>query len=187
MKYFRILTDDERFPKRWFLDEPRTANGSEIDAREFTYGRPYLGPRPARVPIDQAGPRVQFHLAAFDMPVVTQEIAQLVEKIGPGEIECFPVTVDASIFGYVILNVVHREGCVDESRSEIIRWKPDDGRPEEVGKYKMIYNLTIDPTLTHSRHIFRVDDWEIALIVSERIKESLEEVPDLGIIFKPVC
>lgn len=187
MTYFDVVTDDVQFSYRWFLDEPLSARGKEIDAREFTYGQPYAGPRPERVPIGQAGPPVEFNMAAFDMPVVSQEIARRLSVIAPREIECFPVAVGSSIVRYAILNAVHREACVDEQHSIIMRWMPGDGRPDLVGTYRMVSNLRIDPALTHNRDIFRIQDWEVALIVSERIKDALDDIPDLGVVFRPVC
>jgi hypothetical protein len=187
MRYFEVNDDNLRFPDRWFLDEPLTKTGEPIDGRDFVHGQPYLGPVPVHMPIQQEGRRVPFSLAAFDMPVVTQEIAQLVDQIAPGEVEIFPVTIASSVAGYSILNVIHREACVDESRSEILRWKPEDGRPDKVGRYRMLSDLTVDPAKTKNRHIFRVEDYVIILIVSERLKTALEQINDLGIVFRPVC
>jgi hypothetical protein len=187
MRYFRVTTDDARFPDRWFLDEPVTHDGKEIDAREFTYGRAYKGPAPARVPVQHEGRKVQFNLAAFDMPVVSNLVASLMRGIAPGEFECLPVAAGSSFHDHLIVNAVFREACVDEGRSDILRWKPEDDRPDEVGKYRMISGLTIDAGRTHERDFFRVEDWEVALIVSERIRQALEVVPDLGVVFIPVC
>jgi hypothetical protein len=186
VRYFRVLHDNTRFADRWFLDEPRAKTGEEIDAREFRYGRCYVGPPPVNVPIQVVGRKVAFNLAAFDMPVVTDEIARLVETSASGEGEYFPVKIGFSLSGYAILNAIFREACVDETRSEVERWKPEDDRPDRVGRYRMVYDLTIDPSRTHNRHIFRIEDFEVALIVSEKLKEALELIPDLGIVFQPV-
>jgi hypothetical protein len=187
MQYFRILTDDVRFHDRWFLDEPLGNGGEQIDAREFCRGYPYLGDVPTAVPIQQIGRKVGFNLAAFDMPVVSDGIVGLAKAIAPTEFECFPVKIGTSTCGYSILNTICRIPCVDESRSIVTRWKQEDSRPDRIGKYRMVSNLTIDARRTHDAHIFRVEDFEIALIVSEKIKQALEETRDLGIVFKPVC
>lgn len=62
-----------------------------------------------------------------------------------------------------------------------------DGRPEKVGQYLMVTNLTINPDRTDGQDIFRIRGWEIALIVSEEIKRSIEGMPNLGVVFDPVC
>ena len=86
MKFFEnsLLTDDQRFADRWFLDEPVAAIGEPMTLEEFCYGRPYIGPPPVDVPIQYEGRRVQFNLAAFDMPVVSHTFAQLVHEIAAG-------------------------------------------------------------------------------------------------------
>src|SRR5262249_43093614 len=111
MNYFQVGANDEHFADRWFLDDPRTATGEELDAREFIYGRPYVGPPPANVPIYVEGRKVAFTLGAFDMPLVSQEIAEIVVRMAPTEVEIFPVTVASFITGYCILNVLNREAC----------------------------------------------------------------------------
>jgi hypothetical protein len=185
MKYYRICTDDVRYPDRWFLDEPQSADGDEIDPREFTYGKPYFGPLPATVPM-QPGIRVAFHLAAFDMPVVTSEVAEMLERVEPEVIERYPIIVDGDIRGYEIINVVATAACVDEQKSRIMWWTEEDNRPDRLGTYRDISMMTLDPSRTEGHHIFRIRNWEIALIVSERVSQTLEQLDDLGIIFKPV-
>jgi hypothetical protein len=102
MRYFDVSTDDVRFANRWFLDEPLTKTGDAIDARAFIQGQPYLGlgPVPVNVPIQQDGRRVPFNLAAFNMPVVSEEVARLVDQLGPREVEIFLITIASSISGY---------------------------------------------------------------------------------------
>jgi hypothetical protein len=186
MSYFLVEADDTNFADRWFLDDPLTATGEELDPREFRYGRPYVGPLPANVPIHVEGRKVAFTLGSCDMPVVTQEIAEMVARMSPTDVQMFPVSIASSLAGYSILNVVNREACVDENRSEILWWKPEDGRPDKVGRYRMLSNLKVDPAKTNGRHIFRIKDYAIDLIVSERLKNALEGIPDLGIVFDPV-
>lgn len=187
MKYFRVLADDQRYACRWFLGEPLSDTREEIDAREFTYGRRYIGPVPTQLPVDNEGEQVQFNLAAFDMPVTSFEVTQLVNDLASEEVEVFPIVVDRGILGYSILNVVCREACVDEGRSQVVFWTDDDARPDLVGTYRMVYDLTIDPTRARGRHIFRIKDFEIALIVSEPVKDVLERARNLGVLFEPVC
>ncbi len=187
MRYFRVLADNRRFPDKWFLGEPLSDAGEEIDAREFTYGQVYTGPAPADVPVEYIGTMVKFNLAAFNMPVVSQTVADLIRRVAPDDCEWFPVTVGSGLSGYFIMNAAFTEACVDEERSKLKLWEPEHTRPNAVGKYDMIFQLTIDPARTNGRHFFRVKDWEVALIASERIREAAETTPGLGIEFDPVC
>ncbi len=177
MRYFTIGADDRRYPDKWFLGEPLTRDGAEIDARDFRYGRPHAGPEPADVPVAYIGTMVEFNLAAFDMPVVSEAVADLIRHITPDDCEWFPVTIGAGLHGHFIMNAVFTEACVDEARSRLELWQPEHGRPDKVGKYKMIYELAIDPGRTHGRHVFRLAGWVVELVVSERIKERWKKYP----------
>lgn len=210
MRYYRVLADNQQYPDRWFLGEPLTANGKEIDAREFCYARVYTGPAPAVLPVTHQGPRVAFLLAAFDMPVVSTEVADILQSIAPADIQRFPVMVDPDIAGYEIIdckrarrpgylpdmelniagyeivNAVHQLKCVDEARSVFRKWGPQDHRSDKIGQYREIAKLVIDPARTEGRQIFRLWGSLVELIVSETVKQALEGVPNLGIVFAPV-
>ena len=62
------------------MDDPLTGYGEGSILSDFRYGRTYAGPRPVNVPIQYDGRRVAFNLAAFDMPVVTDQVARLVNR-----------------------------------------------------------------------------------------------------------
>ena len=187
MKYFRVLADDKQFGDRWFLGEPLSENGQSIDARLFTYGKAYEGIAPHSVPVQQNGKRIAFNLAAFDMPVVSNEIASFLGAVAGSDCEFFPVIVGESNIGMSILNVVRRIECVDESRCEdVMKWRPEDNRPDRLGFYRSIGGLRIDPMKTASHHIFRIFGWEVSLIVSEVIRAKLETIENLGIVFNEV-
>jgi hypothetical protein len=159
----------------------------EIDAREFSEGRRYEGLTPVAVPLDVDGPRPEFTFAAGSTPVVSRRLAELIEGICPGDVQRFPVTILPSISGYEILNVTATADCVDESRTRHVeRWTLDSARPDQVGTYSEIGGLIIDPRRTNNHDIFRVRDWESALIVSDRLKRAMERVENLGVVFEPV-
>ena len=187
MNYFRILADDNLFANRWFLDEPFAENGQEIGSRLFTLGKPYKGPPPNFVPVQQGGKPIAFNLAALDMPVVSPEISLIFKEIAENDCDFFPVTIKPNNVNMVIVNVIRRLECVDESRSEkIIRWEPKDNRPDRLGFYRSIRGLRIDPMKVNNHHIFRIFGWEISLIISEAIYSKIKGVDNLGVVFREV-
>lgn len=187
MRYFRVLADDNQFGNRWFLDEPLSECGQSIDARLFRYGTIYEGIAPHSVPVQQEGKRIAFNLAAFDMPVVTNEVVSIVRALAETDCEFFPVVIGESNVGMSILNVVRRIECVDELRcEEVMKWRPEDCRPDRLGCYRSIGGLRIDPAKTAGHHIFRIYGWEVSLIVSEVIRAKLDTIEDLGIVFDDV-
>ena len=187
MRYFDVLADDKRFGDRWVLDEPLSENGQQIDARLFRYGKTYEGVAPHSVPVQQNGERIDFNLAAFDMPVVSNDVVSIVRAIAENDCEIFPVIIGESNVGMSILNVVRRVECVDEPRcEEVMKWRPEDNRPDRLGFYRAIGGLRIDPKKAEGHHIFRIFGWEVSLIVSEMIREKLESIQNLGIVFDEV-
>jgi uncharacterized protein DUF1629 len=184
--FFEVHADHTQFPGKWFLDEPFTATGEEIDAREFTEGLPYHGPSPARLPIANPGKEVAFLLVAFAMPVVSQAVAATVSRIAPAEVELFPIEVVGSKDSYVILNSICRLDCLDEGRSELTRWEEGGHRPDRIGQIHVISVIRIDPARALNHHIFRIRDWPLALLISGTLKDALETIPNLGVVFEPV-
>lgn len=186
MRFFDVLADDKQFSERWFLGEPQSESGQSIDARLFRYGKVYTGPSPSSVPVQQNGKQIAFNLAAFDMPVVSDEVSAVIKTIVGSECEFFPVRVGATNEEMSILNVIRRIECVDEGRCEVMKWLTSDNRPDRLGCYRSIRGLRIDPARTEGCHVFRIFGWEVSLIVSELIRERLEAIEDLGVVFEPV-
>ncbi|AKJ01916.1 Hypothetical protein AA314_03542 [Archangium gephyra] len=54
-------------------------------------------------------------------------------------------------------------------------FKPEDGLPKKVGTYRAVHGMRIDPTKVEGARIFRPWGWLVALIVSQDIKEALEQ------------
>lgn len=183
-RLFRILPDHIQYPDQWFLDDPLTADGKEIDSRDFTYGLPYRGPLPAVGQIGNAGRELAFTFGAFDMPVVSAEVANIVRQIAPLDVQCFSLSIPRAVGKYQILNAVCSLDCLDEERSEFTVWQESDHRPDLIGQYHTIPTIRIDPHRTGDHHVFRILNWHVALLVSDTIKDALADIPDLGVVFK---
>jgi len=183
--YYRVLANPDLIHP-WFLDEPRTVEGDVIDEREFMNGKIYYGPMPHSINISQAGVEQQFNLGGFDLPIVSSGIALAIKDIAHDDVECFPVIIQQYKRQYAILNVITLRECLNEERSRIMKWTQNDGRPEKEGQYRMVTELHIDKSRVVGCDIFRISGWEIALIVSDAIKNAIEGIGNLGIVFDPV-
>ncbi len=181
--YFR-LQDDLHAPRRWYLKSPVGPEGQKLDPRIFTYGKPVDVTGPLRLPLRHPGNPLDFTEADFAMPVLRREYAERIVELAPTAVQCIPITVDGMPDPFVILNVLSTKRCVDEERTEIMYWTETDGQPERVGQYRMIGNLRIDPTQVDSAEIFRIERWEVALIVSAGIRKILQGA--VGAKFLPV-
>lgn len=184
MRYFVLRPDDENYPLQWFLGEPLTKDEFEIDARDFTAARPFRGPRPAVVPIRNSGTELAFSFGAFDMPIITDEVAEIISTFAGDDVELFPVRIPGAKRCYSILNVVRSLRCLDEVRSEYTLWTEADDRPDEVGTYHTVSRIRIDSQLAESSHVFRIQGYELALVVTEVVKDALSNVGDVGLYFK---
>jgi len=61
-----------------------------------------------------------------------------------------------------------------------------DGRNDKLGQYRMVAKLVVDHNKTEGAEIFRIDGWDVPLIVSKRIKEGLEQQGCVGSDFECV-
>jgi hypothetical protein len=118
------------------------------------------------------------------MPVVKRDIAEKIESLADGEVQRIPAKIVGDYGWFEILNVLNLRKAINESMSEIRWWKAEDGIPAKVGKYSGIAKLVIDRDRLKGARIFRLEGWELPLIVCESIKESLENMNTTGIVFE---
>ncbi len=200
-KYFE-LEDDINRPGRWFLNGLTDNAGRGLDDRDFTYGLPIeLGPPmklslsnettivdvdlPLRVSKQRDGTPLDFTFAGLGMPVVTTRVAELLAAVAGSEIQRVPIRIESQTERYEIINLTSRMSCIDPNRSIIEWWTAADGRPDKVGKPRMITKLVIDPTSVRDSHVFRIEGWaSCAVVVSETVRGALEKAHVSGVKFR---
>jgi len=195
---FFDLRDDVELPGRWFLKGPFDAAGWRIDGRVFTEGKlisgklpvwgggPVDAQPPLTIPIRHMGTELAFTFADFDMPVVTAELGQALERLAPDQVQRIPVHVESVSRPFEILNVTSTIPCLDEAKSVYRWWTEADGEPEKIGKYMGVHPISIIQEKTAGRDLFRISGWEIALIVSARVKNLFDSFGVCGVKFKSV-
>jgi hypothetical protein len=186
-RYYRLL-DDVTLPGRWELGIPLDASGNEVeDPWMFRVGRPVSPQHALLVPVDQPGTPLDFSLAGFSTPVVSARVATVFSDLATRDIKLVPVDVQGQAGPYAILVAARLIRCIDdESSEEVIRWTPQDGRPDRVGQYRDVDGMRIDSARVGDAQVFRTWGWSIALIVSEDIKLALERIHATGIRFTEV-
>jgi hypothetical protein len=181
--YYRVV-HDPRIDDAWFPGFPVTEDGTLVDGRLFTKGLRYTDPGRLSLPLEKEGRQLDFTLAAFDLPVLASRCAAVVDDhVPPGSIQRVPVTVAGAQQEYEIVNVTKLVECLDEQRSTVSH-VPSDLRSPTSGKYRWVIDLTLDPSQIGSECIFRVQNWPIALIVCEPLRDVLADAT--GITFVPV-
>jgi hypothetical protein len=198
--YYQLI--DVSTPKRWYLQGLWDKSGTKLDPREFQHGKSIpLTPTmsvlsdngdhvnvqfPLRIGIRKNGQPLDFTFSSFDMPVINGKLAHLLLEIDESAFQVFPVSIDGVKNDYFILNVVQRLNSLDRKLSDFECWTEVDGRPEKVGKPRAVYKLVIDRETAQAHHAFRVEGWEIALIVSSTIKQAFEDLKVTGVDFEKV-
>jgi hypothetical protein len=65
----------------------------------------------------------------------------------------------------------------------VLYWRPEDERPDKLGKYRNVVGLKVDPARVGGANIFRPWGWIVVLLVSERVKLALEAEGITGPLF----
>lgn len=185
MNYFQII-DAPNLTKRWFLQTPTDAAGRELDPESFRLGCPVDASGPLTISVRRPGPPIDWTFADFAMPVVRKNVGDVLQRMAGSSIALFPATVIGYDGEFYVLNVLTCLKCVDDGRSEMMKWRPEDGRTDKVGQYRQITKLRIDREAVRGSDIFRIDGWRIALIVSDSVKTALEKMRVTGISYLPV-
>lgn len=180
MRRFFQLRDDVTVAGRWHIGQVRTEDGTEplLDA-----GKPFDGSEALFAEVTTAGGVLDFSLTSFAVPVATRQLGEAIGAIAGPDAQVLPVGI-ADQSGMVVLNSVRVVKCLDEARSEFIKWTKQDHRADLAGQYRQVTRLVLDPgAIPADAHFFRVEGWLVALIVSEAVKEAMERVGCLGAKF----
>ncbi|MFY0524531.1 imm11 family protein [Archangium gephyra] len=158
-------------------DPWRYTAGQRLDVRDLAEPSTFRIAQPAGTPLD-------FNISGLNIPVVPERVVRIFERMGTTDVQFLPAKIASREEPWFILNVTRVVRCIDDARcSEVVYWKPEDGQPKKVGTYRAIYDMRIDPTKVEGARIFRPWGWLVAIIVSQDIKEALEQEHVTGIKF----
>jgi hypothetical protein len=185
---YRLLFDPT-LTSQWFIETPVDDLGDEWAFWRLLSGSPLEGTDvlPWQSKVKQEGQRLSFSFAGFDVPVVTSEVATALMALVGDHVQFPQLLIAGESLTYRILVATRAVPCVDESKSEFVKWGASDGRPEKCGEYRMFTRLRLDPALIPpDASIFRVLGWSQALIVTERVAIALRSCVPSGLVYEPV-
>jgi hypothetical protein len=185
-KNFYRLVADPAAVSRWYLKSPVDRDGVEIDPRIFRVGSQVDVQIPLVLPLRRQGKEVDFNFCDFDMVVTPRELNEAIEALVGGAVQRIPISISGAAGNYEILNVRGLVSCIDEARSDFLKWTQVDGRPEKTGQYRMFARLRISPQRATGHHIFRLAEWPIALVVSEEMKKLFEFREVSGVAYERI-
>ncbi|MCE9671825.1 hypothetical protein LY474_28865 [Myxococcus stipitatus] len=174
---------------RWLLETPTQASGEAFDEPwMFADGRvlPDLGALKARVA--HPGRQRAFSFSVIEaIPIVSEAVANVFRSLAPGDVQLFPVSVEGEVEPYFVVNVTKVVDAIDEARCRAVQhYDEDDPFPGYEGEYRWIYGLRIDSAKTEGAQVFRLRKFKISLVVSQELKDALEQVGNLGVAFERV-
>ena len=180
MKYFR-LRDNIQHPHRWYLGDVLGEDNWSLATQPAAADR-------LIVELGHAGTRLDFTLTnAFALPVVSLAIMDKL-SVYPA-VHFTPVQIgEGSSHGeFFLMTISTILDCVDEEKSRFDKFLPNDPvRPDKAGDYSAFFKLIINPAKTSGFEIFRLARFETAIVVSERVKDSLEHLSLTGLEFSVI-
>jgi hypothetical protein len=170
MDYYRLY-DDINYPDRWYFgdinvpDQWIFSTGKFMDLKTF---------KDLKVGLDQPGEWLDYSTTdAYAVPIISSLMAECLSEF-LDEIQLIPISVDTTKDKYYVLVVKNAINCVDENKSIFEKFEEGNPiRPDRVGEYQSIDVLKIDSRII-TMDIFRVAKYEIALIISEKVKSQLD-------------
>ncbi|MDY7227185.1 imm11 family protein [Hyalangium rubrum] len=183
---FFELHDDVEAPGRWHLATPVDSHGRKLDDWQFTNGRPSRITGRLKVPIEVEGRPLDFSEAGLGVAILHVRAATLFAELAPDDVQLLPVDIEGQSDQYQLLVATRLIRCIDEAASKVRLWTPEHGVPEMVGQYLGLDHLRIDAARVGTAKVFRPEGWDVALIVSEDLKEALERQGTTGTRFQEV-
>ena len=171
---------------RWLLDGPVDEHGKKIDPEQFLAGKSLDIAEKMSCRLLVPGRALDFSEAAPGIPVVSQRLKELLDRLGVEEVQFFPVRVVSHEALWFALNATRVIECIDESRClRAERWMPEDEAPERVGEYRVVERMRIDSSRVGGVRLFRTWGWPV-LVVSEDLKEAMAKEGITGAKFGEV-
>ncbi len=187
MRYFK-LSDDMRILDRWTLDNPMEGNGEELWHGLMTDGLHISVQQPARIALYVPGRALDFSTTALSIPIIHGKVKALFEQLGlNSQMQLFPITVEGQAEPYYVMNLLRVIRCIDDARCEEVAYRTvEDGYEDRIGEYCNVVGMRIDPSKVGDAEIFRPWGWQTIILVSERVKQAMEDSGVTGTRFTEV-
>jgi len=187
MKKYYQLFFEVKIDGAWYLSEINDENGEGLLGSHFNQGKKFNQTTKLTVIPNVVGQPVDFRETSFAVPIVSEAFAKIVETFDPNAIQRIPVTVAPNITGFEILNILTKLDCIDYETTLLEKYTNDLHYmfPDKIGQIKGIFDLHVRPEIAKSHHIFRLSEYWVITIISEELKDALEEKNFTGMKFYP--
>ena len=196
MTYYEII-DDPSINRRWHLEEPVYRDnepvdfwpllaGTKIDMRQFA---------DINAPVQYEGRSLGWTFGAFMIPYVDKAAGQVLLRMAAKDVVLLPCLVGGKDLGFSIAVIQRKCRCLDYKKSQLDVYTIDDLHEEEneakdpakLGSIKGVIKPRLDPrTIMPDWHIFRLEEDLNYVIVSETLRDALNDKAITGIHFRRV-
>lgn len=178
------MIDDLHFPGRWNLQGINFK--SEGDVWLYRKAGKIEAPQEdLEISIIDEGIPLDITMAEFEILIGNEKVVDILDET---QVQKIPISING-IKGksYFILVVRNEVDCVDREKSEFTLWEENNPiRPDLAGKYRMVSKIKVDPLKMAGNDILRIKDFNVAAIVSERLKKCFEAEGISGVGFEEV-
>jgi hypothetical protein len=182
VRYFQLV-DDVHVPGRWHIGD---VSASSEPVPDLLSKQRLATDIALSAPVSHRGRVLEFCLNSFGVPVAKRTLADVIKAEAGTDVQVVPIIIvgNQQHDGFAIPHCLRSVECLDEAKTDFIKWTSKDHRPELAGQYRMVINLAIDPRkVPPDAHFFRVLGWPVALIVSQAVKEVMEKTGCVGAKF----
>lgn len=153
---------------QWLLDAPTTGGPG------FTFGFYSVGERRdgvvATTTVLRPGVPQPLSWTQSMVPVVTEEVRDLIEEVTPGAVQWVPLEIEGHPEPRFLMNILHLIDCIDVDRSVGKQRPPGD----EKGGWSSLTELHVKADLDPECDVFRVAGFSVIIVISGRLKEALD-------------
>lgn len=182
MRYYKITPGDD---ETWHISVNETfPDGTPLDIWAYRGCQQAVDTRPVPLHIVQHGKRVDYYPTPFLTTIVSKQLADCWARFATSDIQRIPAHISDNCGDWEVIVVLPCIDCIDHTRSKITYHPPNHS--EKPGKPRGVLKLVLDPARIGDHHIFHPKDWEVATIVSEKVKQAMEDLGATGAEFWPV-
>lgn len=181
MKYYRLL-DDLRLRNRWFLGDINFLHENDmwnyISANEVINLQDNYA-----VDISQKGKPLDLTFGNFEILICNGKAAEIFGN----DVQKISITIKGEVAQYFIIVIKSELDCIDKEQSVFKTWEiGNEIRPDLAGTYQCFSKIVVDPKKINDQNIFRIKGFNVAVIVSSKIKNLFESNNFSGVTFREV-
>ena len=181
---FYRMSFDSRL-KHQSLISPIRIGGVDVNESELIrHQGPISIAEKVRGEIAQIGNLNDINFGSHDILICREPVSKTLKSVDPLELQLIQIDITGETTPFYLIHLLSIVDCIDRKSSQYTLWTESSFRPELAGEYEMMMKMVIDPEKAGGHKIFRAKGWEIAIVVHETIKRTLEDAGHSGATFR---